>query len=64
MKTSELRDLTTDELDQKAHETRVELFGAKVKHTTGQLENTAKLKALRRDLARVNTLLRERQEAS
>lgn len=63
MKSSELRDLSTDELQQKAIDARGELFGAKVKHSTGQLENTAQLKDLRRVVARVNTLLRERQEA-
>ena len=64
MKASELRDLSTDELYQKALEVQGELFGAKVRHATGQLENTAQLKDLRRVVARVNTLLRERQEAN
>ena len=42
---------------------RHELFNAQVKKSTGQLENTAKLKLLRRDIARVETLLHERRGA-
>ena len=64
MKASELRDLTPDELQAKAEELRREHFTAKVKHATGQLENTAKLRLLRRDIARVETVLRARAGAS
>lgn len=63
MKGKELRDLKVDELVEKALELRNELFGARVKHATGQLENTAKLRTLRRDVARVETILRERRGA-
>ena len=41
MKGSELKELGIEELEQKSRETRDELFSAKVKHATGQLENTA-----------------------
>ena len=61
MKASELRDLSPDELAQKAADQRAELFNAKVKHATGQLENTARLGALRKELARVETVLAERR---
>ena len=64
MKASELRELSVDELAQKLRETRDELFSAKVKHATDQLENTAKLSGLRRDIARAETLLREKREAT
>jgi large subunit ribosomal protein L29 len=63
MTASELKALALEELVQKDRETRAELFNAKVKHATGQLEDTAKLKILRRDIARVATILHERREA-
>jgi large subunit ribosomal protein L29 len=61
---SELRELTLDELKAKAEELRREHFAAKVKHATGQLENTAKLRLLRRDIARVETVLCTKAGAS
>ena len=64
MKASELRSLPPDDLVAKSKELRGELFNVRVKHATGQLENTAKLGSLRRELARVETVLREKQEAT
>ncbi|MCZ6465477.1 MAG: 50S ribosomal protein L29 [Proteobacteria bacterium] len=64
MKASELRKLAPEELSQKSRELRDDLFNFKVKHATGQLEDTAKLSGLRRDIARVETLLREKREAT
>ena len=63
MKAAELRDLTLEELVAKSLELRGEYFNAKVKKATGQLENTAKLKLFRRDIARVETMLREKRGA-
>jgi large subunit ribosomal protein L29 len=63
MKASEIRDLADDELLAKSRELRGELFNVKVKRSTGQLENTAKLGQLRRDIARVETVLREKRGA-
>jgi large subunit ribosomal protein L29 len=63
MNASELKGLALEELAQKERETRAALFNAKVKHATGQLEDTAKLNILRRDIARVATILHERREA-
>jgi large subunit ribosomal protein L29 len=60
MKASELRDLSLTELEAKASEVRKEYFGARVRFATGQLENTAKLRLLRRDVARLETVLREK----
>ena len=57
MKASELRTLSVPELQAKSRELRDELFNARVKRATGQLENTAKLRQLRRDVARAETLL-------
>jgi large subunit ribosomal protein L29 len=64
MKASELRDLSVEELKAKSNELRSEVFNAKVKLATGQLENTAKLRTLRRDVARVETVLREKRGAN
>ena len=64
MKANELGKLSNDELAQKALEARGELFNARVKHSTGQLENTARLKTLKRDVARMHTLLVARREAN
>ena len=63
MNASQLRDLTPHELEAKALELRGELFNARVKKATGQLENNALLRKLRRDVARVQTVLRQKREA-
>ena len=63
MKGKELRDLSMEELQAKERELRGELFNARVKHSTGQLENTAKLRTVRRDVARLETVLREKHGA-
>jgi len=64
MTAGELRGLASGELAQKAKETRDELFNARVKHTTGQLEDTALLSRLRRDIARIETVIREKGGAT
>jgi large subunit ribosomal protein L29 len=63
MKASELRDLSEEELVAKARELRDELFNNRIRKTTGQLENTARMRTLRRDIARAETVLRERRGA-
>jgi large subunit ribosomal protein L29 len=63
MKASELRELSAEELRAKGRELRADLFSARVRHATGQLENTAKLQQLRKDVARVEVVLREKHEA-
>ncbi len=63
MSAKELRALSTDDLSAKVRELRSEYFNVKVKRSTGQLENTAKLGLLRREIARVETLLGEKREA-
>jgi large subunit ribosomal protein L29 len=63
MKAREIRELTLEELAVKSRELRGDLFNARVKRSTGQLENTAKLEQLRRDIARVETVLREKRGA-
>lgn len=64
MTVSELRTLSEDELDQKGRELRDELFNAKIRRSTEQLENTALLGHLKKDIARVETLLTEKRSAA
>ncbi len=55
-----LRDMQDDELSQQLRTARKDIFGLRFQHATGELENTAGLKAAKRDLARVLTVARER----
>jgi large subunit ribosomal protein L29 len=64
MKASEFRDLSLEELEAKSRDLRSESFNVRIKRSTGQLENTAKQKELRRDIARVETVLTEKREAT
>ena len=64
MKPSEVRELSIDELVAKGNELRGELFNTRVKKSTGQLENNAKLGTLRKDIARVETQLSEKRGAT
>ena len=64
MKSAEFRDLSFDELEAKSQELRSELFNVKIRKATGQLENTAKLRLLRREIARAETILREKRGAT
>ncbi len=61
MKAAELREMTIEELKKKEQELRRELFNLRFQHATHQLENTARIKLVRRDIARVNTVIREKQ---
>jgi len=63
VKASELRTLSEPELVAKSRELRDELFNVRVKRATGQLENTAKLGQLRRDVARAETVLAQKRGA-
>jgi large subunit ribosomal protein L29 len=64
MKSSELNELSLEELETKSGELRAELFNVRIKKATGQLENTAKLRSLRRDIARTETILCEKRGAT
>ncbi len=64
MKPSELRGLGAEELKGKEEELSRELFNLRFRHASGQLENSARLRMIRRELARVKTILRERQLAT
>jgi large subunit ribosomal protein L29 len=59
MKSKDMRNMGADELRSKDKELVQELFNLKFQLHTGRLENTAKLSSLRKDIARVKTILRE-----
>jgi large subunit ribosomal protein L29 len=59
MKPNDLRKISVDELRKKQSDSTQELFNLKFQLHTGRLENTSKLKNLRRDIARINTVLTE-----
>ncbi|GAB4243215.1 MAG: 50S ribosomal protein L29 [Thermoleophilia bacterium] len=64
MKARDVVELSRDELEQMLRQSREELFNLRFQHATGQLENTARLRQVRRDIARIlsvmNTKDRER----
>jgi len=61
MKIKEIRDLGISELNQKNSEVLEELFRLKIRHASGQLESPATLGRLRKDIARINTVLKEKE---
>ena len=63
MKIAEVRDLAVDELRQREKDMDDQLFRLRIQKSMGQLEAAHKLKAVRRDLARVKTVLREKETA-
>ena len=60
MKASQLRDLSDDELARKMGETRQELFNLRFQSATGALENSARLRTAKREIARILTIRHER----
>jgi large subunit ribosomal protein L29 len=60
MKASELRDLSDDRLRESIATARRDVFGLRLQHATGELENTAGLRSAKRDLARALTVARQR----
>ena len=61
MKARELREFSVEELQHKQQELIEELFNLRFQFATGQLDNVARIAAVRRDIARVKTVQRERQ---
>ena len=59
MKTRELRELTVEDLERKLSETRQELFNLRFQSATGALENPARIRLAKREIARVLTVLNE-----
>jgi len=62
MKARELRELSEDELRRKEGELKDQLFKLKFQHALGQLENAMKLKSIKKDIARIKTILGENKE--
>lgn len=64
MKIDEIRALDVSGLKQKIADLSEELFRLKIRHSSGQLESTVMLARFRKDIARVNTVLKEKEAAS
>ncbi len=62
MKATEIRELSDDELNNKESELKDQLFKLKFQHALGQLENTVKLKNVKKDIARIKTILTEKSK--
>lgn len=64
MKIADIRDMTPDQLDDEVVKLRKEAFNLRFQRATGQLENTARLRQIRRTIARIKTIQGERARAS
>ncbi len=64
MQTVELRKLSEAELQEKLDDSRKELFNLRFQHATAQLENTARIPLVKKDIARVLTVLSEKQKGA
>lgn len=64
MKIAELRELSEGELHSKEAELRDQLFKLRFQHSLGQLDNAVKLRNIRKDLARIKTILREKSKGT
>ncbi len=61
MKTAELRNMTTAELEAKAAQLKKDLFFLRMQHATNQLENPVQISVVKKEIARVKTIIREKQ---
>lgn len=57
MKAKEVREMTVEELNKKLEDLKVELFNLRFQHSVNQLENTARLGEVKKDIARIKTVL-------
>ena len=64
MKVTEIRELTPDQLDDELVKLKKEQFNLRSQTATGQLENTARIRQVRRSIARVQTVLKQRKQAA
>ena len=64
MKVTEIRELTPDQLDDELVKLKKEQFNLRFQTATGQLENTARIRQVRRSIARVQTVLKQRKQAA
>ncbi len=61
MKANEIRNMSVEELDGKLNELKKDLFMLRMQHATNHLDNPIKISNVRRDIARVKTVIREKQ---
>ncbi|BBH27486.1 50S ribosomal protein L29 [Intestinibaculum porci] len=61
MKVADIRNIETPELNKKVEEFKKELFSLRFQQATGQLENTARIKEVRKSIAKIKTVIRERE---
>ena len=61
MKAAEIRNLSGEDLQAKLKEARAELFNLRFQMATGQLDNTARIKQVKKDIARIQTEMRDRE---
>ena len=61
MKVNEIRNLTTEEINNKIKETKEELFNLRFASATGNLEKPSRINELRKEVARMKTIIRERE---
>ncbi len=59
MKASEIKEMSLEEMQRKVGDLKEELFNLRFQHEIGQLENPQKMKQTKRDIARINTIIRE-----
>ncbi len=64
VKTKDLRAMSLDELEAKLIEAKKEQFNLRIQQSTGQLQNTAVIRSVRREIAKINTLISERKKNS
>lgn len=64
MKTSEIRELKNEEIIAKVKESKKELLNLRIKNATGALERPSKLRELKKDIARMLTVLKERETST
>ncbi len=61
MKANEIKNLSDEQLNAKLTELKTELFNLRFRHASGQLENPMRINLVKKDIARVNTVIRARQ---
>ena len=61
MKINEIKDLTNEELNQKLEELKAELFNLRFQHATNQLDNPMKIAEVKKNIAKIKTVIREKE---
>ena len=61
MKANEIRNMTTSELEAKLVELKKDLFFLRMQHATNQLDNPGKIAVVKKDIARIKTIIREKE---